>query len=144
MGGTFDLQGDRDEYDEYNSSIEKSAVNRNSTTASPSTTHRKQQHLHKRAISAASRPQSSPTPNSPRSQTPVVFRLGPDGQPLIAQQSRRMQKYLEDRKSEEQRKAEEAARRERLGRYYDIYDPVTNSKLLYDYRGKLVKITYSY
>jgi hypothetical protein len=74
----------------------------------------------------------------------VVFRLGPDGQPLIAQQSRRMQKYLEDRKSEEQRKAEEAARRERLGRYYDIYDPVTNSKLLYDYRGKLVKITYSY
>lgn len=137
MGGTFDRQGDQDEYDEYNSSIENTTNNRKATTASPSTTHRKQQQQ-KRAASTASRPQSSPTPSSPRAQTPVVIRLGPDGQPLIAQQSQRMQKYLEDRKSEEQRKVEEAARRERLGRYYDIYDPVTNSKLLYDYRGKLI------
>jgi len=135
MGGTFDRQGDQEEYDEYNSSIEQATTNRNTGTTSPSTTHRKQQQQPKRT---ASRPQSSPTPSSPRAQTPVVIRLGPDGQPLIAQQSRRMQKYLEDRKSEEQRKAEEAARRERLGRYYDIYDPVTNNKLLYDYRGKLI------
>ena len=83
-----------------------------------------------------SKPVDSSLQQKPRSPTPL--RLDADGKPVLTKQSPRIQKYFEDRKAEERQKAAEAARRERLGRNYEIFDPINNTELVYDYRGKLV------
>lgn len=78
------------------------------------------------------------TLNNQRNRSSSPLRLGADGKPVLAQFSPRMLKYFEDKKAEERQKAAEAAHKERVGQKYEIFDPVKNERLVYDFRGKLV------
>ena len=102
----------------------------------------KNSNTHDQNLPAATRG-TSPSPGVPslmlkQNRSPSPIRLGADGNPVLAQPSPRMLKYFEDKKAEEREKAADAAHRDRVGQKYDIFDPVNNERLVYDFRGKLV------